>query len=185
MRPLLFVLFIVMPLVELAVIIQVGQLVGVAPTILALLAVSVAGAILVKREGLRAWSRFRDALGSARLPAEEVTDGALVLLAGALLLTPGFVTDGIGLLLLLPPSRAVVNRAIRTRVRWSLGVGGTAARSGAPGSGSTRASRDRSGGTGPDGDIEVEVVDVRRSDPDPSGPRDDPRDEPRDELGRG
>lgn len=119
---LLFLLFLLVPLVELYVIIQVGELVGVLPTIALLLAVSIAGAWLVKREGLRAWRRFRTALGEARLPATEVVDGALVLLGGALMLTPGFVTDAVGLLLVVPLTRAVVNRVIRGRVRFVFGV---------------------------------------------------------------
>jgi UPF0716 protein FxsA len=156
MRLVLLVLFIVVPLVELFVILQVGQLVGPYWTVAALLAISVAGAALVKREGTRAWSRFRDAIASTRLPAEEVTDGALVLLAGALLLTPGFVTDGVGFLLLLPPTRAVINRALRSRVRLSMGLGPAAGRSG-PTSGRQP--------HGEGDDLEIDIVDVRRTEP--------------------
>jgi UPF0716 protein FxsA len=167
MRPLLFLAFVVMPLIELAVVIQVGQRIGVGTTVLALLLISIAGAVLVKREGLRAWTRFRDALAEARLPAQEVTDGALVLFAGALLLTPGFVTDAIGFLLLLPPSRAVVNRALRGKVRTAIGLGavrppGAGGGTGGPFGGPFR---DETGdrGAGDDLDLDVEVVDVRRS----------------------
>lgn len=156
MPAILFVLFIVTPLVEIYVLIQVGQVVGAVPTIAALVLISLAGAALVKREGLKAWSRLREALQQARLPAEEVVDGALVLLAGALLLTPGFVTDAIGLLFLLPPSRALVNRAVRSRVRFSLGLGPAASRRDRPG-------RDRPGHGAEDGDLDVDVVDVRRT----------------------
>lgn len=152
MPALLLVAFLVVPLAELAVIVQVQQSVGLGWTILALVAISVAGATFVKREGLKAWLRFREALHDARLPATEVVDGALLLLAGALLLTPGFLTDGVGLLLLLPPSRAIVNRALRGRVRRSLGL---------PGSASPGTRRDRPAG---DGTVDVEVVDVRRND---------------------
>lgn len=155
MPALLFLVFIVVPLIELYVILQVGQLVGALPTVLALLAISIGGAALVKREGLRAWSRVRRALSGGHLPAEEVTDGALVVLAGAFLLTPGFVTDAVGFLLLLPPSRAVVNRALRSRVRASMGLGRVAPRRGAD------AGRDRAGSQ----DLEVDVVDVRRTEP--------------------
>lgn len=157
MRPLLFILFIVMPLVELFVIIQVGQVVGPLWTVLALLVFSLLGAALVKREGLRAWTRVREVLAEGRLPAEEVVDGALVLLAGALLLTPGFLTDGFGFFLLIPPSRALVNRAIRSKVRFTVGLG--------PASGS----RPRPSGDGASAargdDVEVDVVDVRRTEP--------------------
>ncbi len=122
--PLLLVLaFIVVPLLELAVILRVGDAIGVFPTIVILLGVSVGGAWLLKREGRGAWRRFRAALGSGRMPAAEVVDGALVLVGGTLLVTPGFITDAVGLALIAPPSRALVNRAVRARFRWALGRG--------------------------------------------------------------
>lgn len=121
MPALLFLAFLIVPLLELAVIVQVQARVGLGWTILALIVISLGGAALVKREGLKAWRRFREALAQARLPAAEVVDGALLLVAGALLLTPGFLTDAVGLLFLLPPTRALVNRALRGRVRRSLG----------------------------------------------------------------
>jgi len=112
---LLVVAFIVVPLVELAVILQVGNLIGLWWTIALLLTVSVAGSWLIRREGTRTWTAFRDALGRGRAPAVEVVDGALVLVGGALLLTPGFVTDIAGLSLVFPPTRALWNRLIRRR----------------------------------------------------------------------
>lgn len=107
----LFLLFVIVPIVELAVIIQVGHLIGVLPTIVALLALSFGGAWLVKREGLSVWRRFRQQVDSGHVPGRELADGVMILLAGALLLTPGFVSDFFGLLLLLPPVRAVVRAA--------------------------------------------------------------------------
>jgi UPF0716 protein FxsA len=112
MVPILAIAFIVVPLAELAVLIAVGDVIGVLPTLLLLLAVSVAGAWLAKREGLAAWRRFQLALAEARVPTVEVADGAMILLAGALLLTPGFLTDVAGLLLLLPPTRAIARRLV-------------------------------------------------------------------------
>ncbi len=112
MLALLVVLFVLVPTVELYVLIQVGRLVGVWWTILLLLAVSVAGGWLVRHEGARAWTAFQDAIVTGRLPAREAADGALVLLGGALLLTPGFVTDVFGLLLVLRPTRAAVRRLL-------------------------------------------------------------------------
>jgi UPF0716 protein FxsA len=149
--PLLVLAFIVVPLVELYVIIQVGQVIGPLPTIALLLFVSIAGAWLVKREGMRAWRRFRDALNAPRMPTQEVIDGALVLFAGALMLTPGFLTDIVGLLLLLPPTRAVANRLIRTRVRMSFGMMGLPPRRGHV--------------QHPDDPADVKVVGIRRSKP--------------------
>jgi UPF0716 protein FxsA len=150
----LLVAFVVVPLLELWVILRVGSVVGAGWTIAALLAVSVVGAWLVKREGRSAWRRFRNALGD-RVPAAEVVDGALVLVGGTLLLTPGFLTDAVGLALVIPPSRALVNRAIRSRVRHQFGLG-PAGRTPPPGTGAGRP-QDAAD------PIDVEVVDVRRN----------------------
>ena len=111
----LFLLFLVLPIAELAVILQVGQLIGPWYTILLLLAVSAAGAWLVKREGLGVVRRFRRQLDAGALPGKELADGVLILFAGALLLTPGFITDCFGLLLLLPPVRAVIRASVLRR----------------------------------------------------------------------
>ena len=111
--PLLVVLaFLVVPVVELYVIITVGQAIGVLPTVALLLADALLGAALFRREGRRAWQALRVALSEQRVPGREVADGALVVLGGALLLTPGFVTDVFGLLCLLPPTRAVLRRLL-------------------------------------------------------------------------
>ena len=117
MPALLFLAFLLMPLLELWVIIQVGEAIGAWWTVLVLLADSVAGAVIVRREGRRAWTAFRDALQAGRWPADEVAQGALVLVGGALLLTPGFVTDVMGLAFVLPPTRALLARLIRSRFR--------------------------------------------------------------------
>ena len=86
---LLIVLFIVVPIAELAVMIQVGQLIGVWWTIALLIADAILGSLLARSQGRRAWRRFNEALRAGRPPAREVMDGALVLFGGALLLTPG------------------------------------------------------------------------------------------------
>jgi UPF0716 protein FxsA len=111
----LVLLFIVVPLVELYVIIQVGQAIGAVPTIAILLADSLLGSMLMRSQGRAVWRRFNEALSAGRPPAREVLDGGLVILGGAFLLTPGFVTDVFGLALLLPPSRAVVRGALVRR----------------------------------------------------------------------
>ena len=110
MVPILVIAFILVPLAELAVLIAVGDWIGLVPTLILLLVVSVVGAWLAKREGLAAWRRLQLALAQGRMPTTEVTDGALILLAGALLLTPGFLSDVLGVLLLLPPTRALARR---------------------------------------------------------------------------
>jgi UPF0716 protein FxsA len=112
MVPILVIAFILVPLAELAVLIAVGDWIGLVPTLILLLVVSVAGAWLAKREGLAAWRRLQLALAQGRMPTAEVTDGALILLAGALLLTPGFLSDVLGILLLLPPTRAIARRQL-------------------------------------------------------------------------
>lgn len=115
--PLLFLAFIVVPIVELWVIIQVGQEIGVLPTIALLIAVSVVGTWLLKQQGLATWRRLQTALSEGRMPGDEVIDGALILFGGALLLTPGFLTDVLGLVLLVPVTRAVVRRSLRRTFR--------------------------------------------------------------------
>jgi UPF0716 protein FxsA len=109
--PLLLVaLFILVPIAELAVIIQVGQAIGVWWTILLLIADSVLGALLMRSQGRAAWRRFNEAIRAGRVPAREVADGVLVIFGGALLLTPGFLSDIVGVLFLLPPTRALIRR---------------------------------------------------------------------------
>jgi UPF0716 protein FxsA len=108
----LLLLFIVVPIAELAVIIQVGQQIGVLWTVAILVADSVLGSMLMRSQGRAAWRRFNVGLQSGRPPAREVLDGVLVIFGGALLLTPGFITDVFGLLFLLPPTRAVLRRVL-------------------------------------------------------------------------
>ena len=124
MPALLLLGLVVVPLVELYVIIQVGQQIGALWTVGLLLVVSVLGTMLLRREGSRAWRSFRAATMNGRVPGREVADGAMVLLAGALLLTPGFVTDAVGLLLLVPPVRAVLRRVLTAYASRRLLPGG-------------------------------------------------------------
>jgi UPF0716 protein FxsA len=109
----LVVLFIVVPILELWVIIEVGGLIGVLPTIALLLADSILGALLLRHQGLGAWRRFNRAIEERRFPGREVADGLLIAVGATLLLTPGFLTDVVGLLLLVPPTRAIVRRVLR------------------------------------------------------------------------
>jgi UPF0716 protein FxsA len=104
----LVLLFIVVPLAELYVIVRVGGTIGVLPTIGILLVDSLVGAALLRAQGSVAWRRFNQVLAEGRWPGREVADGALVLVGGTLLITPGFITDAVGLSLLLPPSRAAI-----------------------------------------------------------------------------
>src|SRR3954465_15930698 len=105
---LLVVLFIVVPIVEIWVIIQIGELIGLWPTVALLLADAVLGSMLLRQQGRGAWQRFNDALAARRFPGREVADGLLIAIGGTLLLTPGFVPDIFGAILLIPLSRALV-----------------------------------------------------------------------------
>lgn len=155
---LLLLVFVVVPIAELAVIVEVGQAIGTLPTIAILILDSIVGSWLLKTQGRAAWRRFTQALSENRAPASEVLDGALVIFGGAFLITPGFITDVIGLLLLLPPTRALVRRSLvgyfsrRFLVR---GMGAAAGRD--------RGDRPR-GGAGPQSepphDVEGDAVDV-------------------------
>lgn len=109
--PFLIVLFIVVPIAELYVIIKVGELIGIWPTLALLLADAVLGSLLLKHQGRGAWRRFNEALAQRRFPGKEVADGAMIIVGGTLLIAPGFLTDIAGLILLVPPTRALVRRA--------------------------------------------------------------------------
>lgn len=138
MGAVLLLVFLVVPIVELAVIIQVGQVLGVAPTLALLVVMSILGAWLMKREGLGVIRRAKQQASSGRVPGKEVVDGFLIVLGGALMLTPGFVTDGIGIALLLPPVRAVVRPLLLTQLQ-AMALGATT------GAGSRRRTGGRSG----------------------------------------
>lgn len=109
---LLVLAFLAVPLVEIYVIIQVGQVIGPWWTILLLIADSALGSWLIKREGSRAWAALRTALESGRMPSQELADGALILVGGTLMLSPGFVLDVLGLLFILPFTRPVGRRLL-------------------------------------------------------------------------
>src|SRR3954452_9697166 len=96
MSTMLIVLFIAVPIIALAVIIQVGQAIGLLPTLALLILDSVLGSMLMRSQGRAAWRPLNEAIGAGRPPAREVIDGVLVIFGGALLLTPGFVTDIFG-----------------------------------------------------------------------------------------
>jgi UPF0716 protein FxsA len=112
---LLFIIFIVVPIAELYVIIQIGQSIGVLPTIALLILDSILGSMLMRHQGRAAWYRFNRALAEGRVPGREVIDGVLVIFGGALLLTPGFLTDILGAILLVPPTRALVRGVLVRR----------------------------------------------------------------------
>lgn len=111
----LFLIFVALPLAEIYALVKIGGWLGVLPTIVLLFVVSAAGAWLVKHEGLRVWRRMQEQVAAGKMPSNEILDGVCLLLAGVLLLVPGFVTDAVGLLLLLPPFRLVLRRVLQRR----------------------------------------------------------------------
>jgi len=151
----LALVFVVLPVVEIYVLIQVGQVIGAWWTVLLLIADGFFGSWLMKREGTRAWAALRAALTERRMPARELADGALILIGGTLLVTPGFVSDVAGLLCVLPVTRPVA-RGVLTRyltrrlLTGPTGAGSTGARRGDP------RTRRR---PGPDSVVQGEVVD--------------------------
>ena len=156
--PLLLVfIFIVVPIAELYVLIQIGQAIGILPTIAILILDSILGAALMRSQGRAAWMRFNRALAEGRVPGREIIDGVLVIFGGALLLTPGFLTDILGLTLLLPPTRAVIRGVLVRRFgarlvasatdgvqsRFRVGFGGPGGPGPRPGPGGTGRPRAR------------------------------------------
>jgi len=161
----LALLFIVVPALEIYVLIQVGQVIGAWWTILLLVADGFLGSWLIKREGGRAWEALREALAGGRMPARELADGALILVGGTLLLTPGFLSDLVGFFFVLPFSRPVARRALtRFLTRKFLagpGAPGYLGRTGptaGPGAGFGADARTRQR-PGPDSVVQGEVVD--------------------------
>src|SRR3954453_20845326 len=133
--PLLLVpLFIVVPIAELALLIQVGQVIGVWWTNLLLVVDALIGSWLLRTQSRAAWRRFNEALAGDRVPHREVVDGVLVIFGGVLLLTPGFITDIFGVLFLLPPTRVLVGGLLVRRGALKLmgSMPGTASPNGRP-----------------------------------------------------
>ena len=118
---LLLVLLVVVPIIELYVFIQVSNAIGFLNALGIVILISIFGCWLVKRAGTKVWARFNEELVAQRTPTKEVADGVCLLIAGALLIVPGFVTDAIGLLLLLPPIRSVASKALVRRYTGRAG----------------------------------------------------------------
>lgn len=153
LRWLTVVLLVLVPIVEIFVLVQVAQLVGVLPTVLLLIALCALGGWLLRREGRRTWRAFGEAVGAGKVPNREIADAVLVFVGGALLVVPGFVTAVIGLLLVLPFTRPIARIGLEVLVARRLlaaGVGGE-----------VRVRRTRRGGNDDDGGdvVEGEIID--------------------------
>ena len=164
----LFLLFVGVPLLELFVLVQVGQWMGVWPTIGLVVLTGVAGAALARLEGLRTLWKVRGELAHGRLPGSALLDGFAILLGGALLLTPGILTDLVGFSFLLPPTRKLFLGRIRKSLERRLKSGAIHIThlGGIPGTGSVH--RDGSTEWGPEspdrsGEIVIEAEEPRRS----------------------
>jgi len=141
---LLVLLLVVVPIAELYVIIQVGQAIGVLATIALLIFDSLLGAWLLRHQGRAVWLRFRETVDRGAIPAKESLDGVLVIGGGALLMTPGFLSDIVGILMIAPPTRALLRKLLVHRVGWAVASrapGGRAAYVASVGRSSTRARR--------------------------------------------
>jgi UPF0716 protein FxsA len=123
----LFLLFAVIPVIELALLVEIGGRIGVAPTIAVVLTTGAAGAWLARTQGLLALQRLQQALGAAQFPGEEIFDGVLILAGGLLLLTPGFLTDVVGFLALVPGTRHLLTSLVKSQVRRRIKTPGSGA----------------------------------------------------------
>ena len=121
--PILFLLFFLIPLIEIYILIQVGSVIGAALTIFSVVFTAVLGAYLIRRQGFKTFSRFQGKLQTGEIPAEEIVDGFCLLIAGAFLMTPGFFTDAMGFALLIPPLRALIYKRISNSARVHVMAG--------------------------------------------------------------
>lgn len=130
--PILFVLFFLIPLIEIYILIQVGSVIGAPLTIVSVVFTAVLGAYLIRRQGFKTFARFQGKLQSGELPAQEMVDGFCLLIAGAFLMTPGFFTDAMGFALLIPPVRTLLYSRISRSASVHVVSGHGANRPGGP-----------------------------------------------------
>ncbi len=119
----LFLLFTIVPLVELYLLLKLGGYVGVYATIGVVIGTGIAGGFLAKSQGLAVMRQASVELDQGRMPAESLFDGALILMAGAMLITPGLLTDCLGLLLLVPPTRRAFKAWLRRKIEEKVSRG--------------------------------------------------------------
>ena len=112
----LLLLFTIVPLIELYLLIKIGGIIGVVPTIAIVIGTGVLGAWLARWQGLAVLRRISDEVAAGRLPTDALIDGLLILVAAAVLLTPGLLTDSLGFVLLVPPSRALVRKVVAAAI---------------------------------------------------------------------
>lgn len=120
----LFIIFTLIPVIELSLLIKIGSIIGVMNTVILVLLTALAGAYLVKMEGLGVMMRFQNNLAAGQFPAEEILDGAMILVAGALLVTPGVITDIIGFSLVFPASRRIIKKFLKVYIQKKISTSG-------------------------------------------------------------
>lgn len=157
----LFLLFLIMPIIEMYVLIEVGGLIGAWPTIGLVALTAIIGVALLRQQGFSTLMRGRQRLDAGELPAREMLEGLMLAVGGALLLTPGFITDGIGFLLLLPPTRWMLVRVLLRR--GMVSVAGASFRSAGGAHGFRPGGGPGPQGPRPRGDSHDEVPDIRRT----------------------
>lgn len=116
-------LFIVLPLVELILLVRLGRIVGFAPTFAFVIAMGVIGAVAARAQGRRVWKQWQEAIADGRVPEEGIVGGMLALLGAVLLITPGLLTDVLGLVLLVPVLRAPITKWVRRYLQGQISVG--------------------------------------------------------------
>ena len=122
MRFILLFLFVVIPMLEIAAFIQVGSLIGLWPTLLGIVLTAIIGAVLVRQQGFKALNEAREQSARQEVPVTPVIHGVFILIAGLLLLTPGFVTDSIGFLFLVPPVRLAIAGKVWRWIRENMDI---------------------------------------------------------------
>src|SRR5690554_3185360 len=121
----LLILFTVVPAVDLALLLWVGSLMGVLPTLALILVTALLGSVLARRQGLSAWRKLQTDLAQGRMPQDALFDGIVVLIASALLVSPGVLSDAVGILLMIPTGRRPIKAYLRNKFRRSLESGST------------------------------------------------------------
>lgn len=119
----LLLLFIIVPAVELLLLIQMGQWIGVLPTVGLIIVTGIVGAYLTRQQGMQVWRRMQQELQSGQMPGEALLEGAMILVAGAVLMTPGVFTDALGFLLLIPPTRKLISRFVSKQIQRRIANG--------------------------------------------------------------
>ena len=125
MFAILIILFVAIPLLELAVLIEVGKSLGVFTTIFFVISTGIAGAYLTRNQGFQIFFRIREQMRQGQFPADSLIEGLLILIGGLTLLTPGFITDTIGFLCLLPPTRTIFREFIKREFRRRMEIQST------------------------------------------------------------